>query len=67
MFFKRTYHGIVILILYVDDIVIIGTDHKGLETLIHYFSIGSHTQDLRKRHYFLGIEIAKSKKGICLS
>ena len=46
-----------ILIVYVDDIIITGDDSKGLLT---YF----HTKDTGKLRYFLGIEVAWSKKGV---
>ena len=66
VFFKKTRTGIVILVVYVDDIVIIGSDKKGIQILINHLSSSFLTKDLGKFRYFLGIEVARSKAGISL-
>jgi transposase InsO family protein len=67
VFFKKTRTGIVILVVYVDDIVITGSDKEGIQILINYLSSSFLTKDLGKLRYFLGIEVARSKAGISLS
>jgi hypothetical protein len=67
VFFKKTRTGIVILVVYVDDIIIIGSDKKGIQILINHLSSSFLTKDLGKLRYFLGIEVARSKAGISLS
>jgi hypothetical protein len=66
VFFKKTRTGIVILVVYVDDIVITGSDKEGIQILINHLSSSFLTKDLGKLHYFLGIEVARSKAGIKL-
>ena len=67
VFFKKTRTGIVILVVYVDDIVITGSDKEGIQILINHLSSSFLTKDLGKLRYFLGIEVARSKAGISLS
>jgi hypothetical protein len=67
VFFKKTRTGIVILVVYVDDIVITGSDKEGIQILINHFSLSFLTKDLGKLRYFLGIEVARSKASISLS
>ena len=67
VFFKRTTSGIVILVVYVDDIVITGSDNDGIQVLIRHLCSSFLTKDLGKLRYFLGIEVARSKAGISLS
>jgi hypothetical protein len=67
VFFKKTKTGIVILVVYVDDIVITGSDKEGIQILINHLSSSFLTKYLGKLRYFLGIEVARSKAGISLS
>jgi uncharacterized membrane protein YgcG len=67
VFFKKTKIGIVILVVYVDDIVITGSDKEGIQILINHLSSSFLTKYLGKLRYFLGIEVARSKAGISLS
>jgi hypothetical protein len=66
VFFKKTKIGIVILVVYVDDIVITGSDKEGIEILINHLNSSFLTKYLGKLRYFLGIEVARSKAGISL-
>ena len=55
------------LIVYVDDIVITGSDQDGIQKLKqHLFSLFK-TKDLRKLKFFLGIEIAQSNSDVVMS
>ena len=50
-----------------DDIVITGSDSKGISSLKSFLQSQFHTKDLRMLRYFLGIEVMQSKHGIFLS
>ena len=67
LFVKRGISGTTIVLVYVDDIVITGNDQTEiikLKKLLHEkFAI----KDLGALKYFLGLEIAYSKKGIFLN
>ena len=55
------------LIVYVDDIVIIGNDQDGIRKLKQHLFNHFQTKDLGKLKYFLGIEIAQSKSSVVMS
>ncbi|RVX06351.1 Retrovirus-related Pol polyprotein from transposon RE2 [Vitis vinifera] len=55
------------LVVYVDDIVITGSDQDGIQKLSNIFLPHFQTKDLGKLKYFLGIEIAQSSSGVVLS
>ena len=67
VFLKKTRTGIVILVVFEDDIVITGSDKEGIRILINHLSSSFLTKDLCKLCYFLDIEVAISKTGISLS
>jgi len=58
VFYQHSSVGCVYLIVYVDDIVLIGSNNHGIsqlkQRLYHHFK----TKDLGKLKYFLGIEVA---------
>lgn len=58
---------IYIPLVYLDGIVIIGYDSRGITRLKQLSWRHFHTEDLGKLRYFLGIEVARSKQGINLS
>ncbi|QHO14032.1 Retrovirus-related Pol polyprotein [Arachis hypogaea] len=55
------------LVVYVDDIVITGDDHEGITQLKQHLFDHFQTKDMGKLKYFLGIEVAQSNAGICIS
>ena len=55
------------LIVYVDAIVIIGSDQDGIQKLKHYLFSYFQIKDLGKLKYFLGIEVAQSNSGVVIS
>ncbi|KAL0393052.1 UNVERIFIED_CONTAM: Retrovirus-related Pol polyprotein from transposon RE2 [Sesamum radiatum] len=67
IFVPTTKSGMVVLAVYVDDILIIGSDIVGIEETKTYLKKHFVTKDLGRPRYFLGIEIAHSKHGVSLS
>jgi hypothetical protein len=67
VFHLHTSAGYILLVVYVDDIVITGDDSGGIARLKLLLQQKFHTKDLGKLKYFLGIEVARSQKGINLS
>ena len=65
MFYKDNKDGkIAILIVYVDDIVLTGSDKEELERLKIRLAEEFEIKDLGALKYFLDIEFARSKEGI---
>ncbi|RVW51460.1 Retrovirus-related Pol polyprotein from transposon TNT 1-94 [Vitis vinifera] len=64
---SKSAAGIILLVVYVDDIVITGNDHAGIYDLKAFMHSKFHTKDLGELKYFLGIEVSRSKKGMFLS
>ncbi|KAL0318213.1 UNVERIFIED_CONTAM: Retrovirus-related Pol polyprotein from transposon RE1 [Sesamum calycinum] len=67
VFVQTTKTGMVILAVYVDDILITGSDIDEIEEAKTYLKKHFVTKDLGRPRYFLGIEIAHSKHGVSLS
>ncbi|VVA38758.1 PREDICTED: poly, partial [Prunus dulcis] len=58
MFVYQDAHSMMILLLYVDDIVLTGSDSNQLSTFIHRLGIEFEIKDLGRLHYFLGVEVS---------
>ena len=67
VFYKDSSFGIILLVVYVDDIVITRSDSKGILYLKLFFHCQFHTKDLGMLKYFLGDEVMRSKQRILLS
>ncbi|KAH9753027.1 protein kinase domain-containing protein [Citrus sinensis] len=68
MFFKHFTDGsVVILIVYVDDIILTGSNVIEMENLKKVLAREFEMKDLGPLRYFLGMEIARSSKGIFVS
>jgi hypothetical protein len=67
IFYKHTKQKITILAVYVDDIIITGDDEEETMKLKESLRKEFELKDLGQLKYFLGIEIARSSKGISLS
>ena len=59
--------GIILLVVYVDDIVISRSDFIEISSFKSFFHGQFHTKDLGMLRYFLGVEVLQSKHGIFLS
>jgi hypothetical protein len=68
LFIKHSSQGkVTALIMYVDDIVLIGNDDGEMQNLKHRLGNEFEIKDLGTLKYFLGIEVARSKHGIFIS
>jgi len=67
LFYRHSGNRISILAVYVDDIVITGGDTLEITRLKENLSKEFEVKDLGQLRYFLGIEIARSPRGIVLS
>ena len=67
--FYRHLHGggVIILIVYVDDIIITGSNEAEIQQLKGVLSTEFEVKDHGKLKYFLGMEVARSKEGIVVS
>jgi hypothetical protein len=63
---KKTDHGIVVIIIYVDDLIITGDNDADIFDLKKLLKQKFEMKDLGELHYFLGIEVIQSLKGIWL-
>uniref|UniRef100_A0A2N9HAP9 CCHC-type domain-containing protein n=1 Tax=Fagus sylvatica TaxID=28930 RepID=A0A2N9HAP9_FAGSY len=59
--------SITVVLVYVDDILVAGNDLSQIETFKHALSTNFKTKDLGPLKYFLGLEVARSHKGIFLN
>ncbi|XP_042521263.1 uncharacterized mitochondrial protein AtMg00810-like [Macadamia integrifolia] len=67
LFIRKMGYQITVLIVYVDDIAVIGNDTNEISKLKAYLGKEFEIKDLERLKYFLGIEVAYSTKGIVLS
>ena len=67
VFYRHSEGHITILVVYVDDMIITGNDDHEITRLKDNLMKEFEVKDLGQLRYFLGIEIARSPKGIVLS
>ncbi|XP_026429328.1 uncharacterized protein LOC113325347 [Papaver somniferum] len=67
MFFRRSVKGTLLLLLYVDDMVITGSDSEGKKSLKTHLNLCFQMKDLGHLRYFLGIEVDRSSEGCFIS
>jgi hypothetical protein len=63
---KKTDHGIVVIVIYVDDLIITRDSDVDIFDLKKLLKQKFEMKDLGELRYFLGIEVIKSPKGIWL-
>jgi hypothetical protein len=66
LYVKKTDHGIVAIVIYVDDLIIIGDSDANIFDLKKLLKQKLKMKDLGELPYFLGIEVIQSPKGIWL-
>ena len=67
VFYRNSQVGIILLVVYVEDIIITGNDLVGISSLKSFLYGQFHTKDLGMLKYFLGVEVMRSKREIFLS
>ncbi|CAL1384122.1 unnamed protein product [Linum trigynum] len=67
LFTRQTAAGIVVLLLYVDDMVITGSDPAGISSLKAGLHEAFNLKDLGQLSYFLGLEVSRNPTGLLLS
>ena len=67
LFLKHRNGKLTALIIYVDDMIIIGDNEKEIADLQRYLASEFEMKNLGGLKYFLGIKVARSKQGIFLS
>lgn len=67
LFIRHTPNGLVALLLYVDDIVITGSDTSGINEVFLELNMVFDMKDLGPLSYFLGLEVTRVKDGIFVS
>ena len=67
MYYSKNDHRIVILLLYVDDLLIIGNDNEAITTLKQRLQHEFEMTDLGEAQQYLGVEISRYPNGIFLS
>jgi hypothetical protein len=67
LFLCKTPAGLVLLLVYVDDIVITGTDSSLIEHLKQNLQASFHMKDLGPLTYFLGLAVHTDSSGIFLN
>lgn len=64
VFFRNSNVGIILLVVYLDGIVITGSDMIAISSLKSFLHHQFHIKDLRLLKYLLEVNIMKSKHGI---
>ncbi|KAG7559405.1 Integrase catalytic core [Arabidopsis thaliana x Arabidopsis arenosa] len=67
LFTLPSKEGIVVILVYVDDIIISGNDKVGIQETKAFLKSVFDIKDLGELKYFLGIEVCRSKEGLFLS
>jgi histone deacetylase 1/2 len=60
LFVKHVGHKIVVLLLYVDDIILVGSASTAILQVIKALTTKFDIKDLGSLHYFLGIQITQT-------
>ena len=66
-FYKNSSSSIILPVVYVDNIVITGSDSKVILSLKSFLHSQFYTKDLGMLKYFLGVEVMRNKQRILLS
>jgi hypothetical protein len=66
LYVKKTNHGIVVIVIYVDNLIIMGDSNANIFDLKKLLKQKFEMKDLGELHYFLSIEVIQSPKRIWL-
>nr|GEZ01657.1 putative reverse transcriptase, RNA-dependent DNA polymerase, Gag-polypeptide of LTR copia-type [Tanacetum cinerariifolium] len=67
LFIYKNGNIYVAALIYVDDVILVGNDEKWIERTKSHLDKEFSVKDLGPLKYFLGIEVAKTSKGLVLS
>nr|XP_016496458.1 PREDICTED: uncharacterized mitochondrial protein AtMg00810-like [Nicotiana tabacum] len=67
LFYKKTENSNVYIAVYVDDIVVTGTDTMEIEDLKVFLNDSFKIKDLGRLHYFLDLEVLYKDDGVIIS
>lgn len=67
LFYKRDVDNIILLVIFVDDMIVTGSNPSEIEKLQNYLSKEFEMKDLEDVKYFLGIEVSRFKHRLFLS
>jgi hypothetical protein len=67
LFIRKTRLGPISILLYADDLVIIGADLEEINRVKRQLAVSFEMKDLGDLHYFLGIEVIRTPEGILMS
>ena len=67
LFIRQSSHGIALLLLYVDDMIITGDDAHGISALKDFLHRHFEMKDLGPLSYFLGLEVSSDSTGYSLT
>ena len=67
LFICRSDKGMILLLLYVDDMIITGNDHSGIYDFKQFLHQHFEMKDLGHLSYFLGLEVSSDSIGYYLS
>ena len=66
MYVKKTDAGLVVIVIYVDDLIMTGDDKAQIENVKKVLGAEFDMKDLGELMYFLGIEVIRTPQGIWL-
>jgi hypothetical protein len=66
LYVKKTNHGIIVIVIYVDDLIITGDSDVNIFDLKNLLKQKFEMKDLGELRYFFDIEVIQSPKGIWL-
>ena len=64
---KKLGNHLIILVLYVDDLILTGSDPKLINHVKYSLKQNFEMSDIGHLHYFLGLQVLQTKEGIFLS
>jgi histone deacetylase 1/2 len=67
LFYYRRGKLVMFVLVYVDDIIVVSSSHEATGALIKDLEQEFALKDLGNLHYFLGIEVQRSRDGLKLS
>ncbi|CAL1359030.1 unnamed protein product [Linum trigynum] len=67
LFTRNTVDGIVVLLVYVDDMIITGSDPDGIRDITAILRNAFNLKEMGEVSYFLGLEVHRSSQGLFVS